>query len=158
MTASSSGKSTVDLGSLGPVGKSATEVPFPPFGNSLLVDPVALRQRPQALLTMLYRSTDRLCRRGAPMKNLAHSASLDSEDKDAPSKSGIKHLGMPQPRDSIGERRAAAISLRPPAAVDETRRPKTGEKSGRKNSKDEASGFLPLIGRVETLPAWLLIR
>ncbi|WP_292227537.1 hypothetical protein [Mesorhizobium sp.] len=26
------------------------------------------------------------------MKNLAHSASLDSEDKDAPSKSGIKHL------------------------------------------------------------------
>lgn len=43
-------------------------------------------------MTMLYRSTDRLCRRGAPMKNLAHSASLDSEDKDAPSKSGIKHL------------------------------------------------------------------
>ncbi|CAN7142828.1 trimethylamine methyltransferase family protein [Mesorhizobium amorphae] len=26
------------------------------------------------------------------MKNLAHSASLDSEDKDAPSKPGIKHL------------------------------------------------------------------
>ncbi|MBY5774885.1 hypothetical protein J3P71_21195 [Rhizobium leguminosarum] len=25
------------------------------------------------------------------MKNLAHSASLDSEDKDAPSKPGIKH-------------------------------------------------------------------
>lgn len=35
---------------------------------------------------MLYRSTDCLCRRGAPMKNLAHSASFDSEDKDAPIK------------------------------------------------------------------------
>ncbi|MER8741378.1 hypothetical protein NKH61_34950, partial [Mesorhizobium sp. M1005] len=29
---------------------------------------------------------------GAPMKNLAHSASFDSDDKDAPSKPGIKHL------------------------------------------------------------------
>ncbi|CDX14863.1 hypothetical protein MPLB_1490065 [Mesorhizobium sp. ORS 3324] len=37
-------------------------------------------------MTMLYRSTDRLCRRGAPMENLAHSASFDSEDKDAPIK------------------------------------------------------------------------
>ncbi|OBQ83720.1 hypothetical protein A9K71_23110 [Mesorhizobium sp. WSM3873] len=44
-------------------------------------------------MTMLYRSTDRLCRRGAAMENLAHSASFDSEDKDAPSKPGIKHLG-----------------------------------------------------------------
>src|ERR1700722_9847916 len=44
------------------------------------VDPVALRQRPQARLT-----TDCLCRRGAPMKNLAHSASFESFDKDAPS-------------------------------------------------------------------------
>jgi hypothetical protein len=41
---------------------------------------------------MLYRSTDCLCRRGASMKNLAHSASFDSDDKDAPSKPGIKHL------------------------------------------------------------------
>ena len=41
---------------------------------------------------MLYRSTDRLSRCGAPMQNLAHSASFDSEDKDAPSKPGIKHL------------------------------------------------------------------
>jgi len=66
------------------------EGPLLPFGA--LVDPVAACQRPQALLTMLYRSTDRLCCRGAPMKNLAHSASFDSEDKDAPSKPGIKHL------------------------------------------------------------------
>jgi hypothetical protein len=43
-------------------------------------------------LTMLYRSTDRLSRRGAPVKNLAHSASFDSCDNDAPSKCGIKHL------------------------------------------------------------------
>jgi hypothetical protein len=42
---------------------------------------------------MLYRSTDCLCRRGAPMKNLAHSASFESFDKDAPSKPGTKHLG-----------------------------------------------------------------
>jgi hypothetical protein len=41
---------------------------------------------------MLYRSTDRLCRCGAPVKNLAHSASFDSELKDAPSKPGIKQL------------------------------------------------------------------
>ena len=66
-----------------------------PLRDGLLVDPIAFGQRPQALLTMLYRSTDRLCRRGAPVKNLAHSASFDSEDKDAPSKPGIKHLAAP---------------------------------------------------------------
>ena len=32
---------------------------------------------------MLYRSTDRRCRRGAPMQNLAHGASFDSEFKGA---------------------------------------------------------------------------
>ena len=36
-----------------------------PLGDSLLVDAVALGQNPQALLTMLYRSTDCLCRCGA---------------------------------------------------------------------------------------------
>src|ERR1700683_1061005 len=41
---------------------------------------------------MLYRSTDRLCRCGAPMKNLSHSASFESLDKNAPLKSGTKHL------------------------------------------------------------------
>src|SRR4029077_2135187 len=65
-----------------------------PLGDRLLIDPVALRQSPQALLTMLYRSTDRLCRRGASMKNLAHSASLESLDKNAPSNIGTKHLGL----------------------------------------------------------------
>src|SRR5205085_10769004 len=46
-----------------------------------------------ALFTMLYRSTDRLSRRGAPVKNLAHSASFDSCNKNAPSKCGTKQLG-----------------------------------------------------------------
>jgi hypothetical protein len=39
---------------------------------------------------MLYRSTARLSRCGAPMKNLAHSASFHSSVKSAPSKPGIK--------------------------------------------------------------------
>jgi hypothetical protein len=39
-----------------------------PLGDGLLFDPVAMRQRPQALLTMLYRSTDCLSRRGAPVE------------------------------------------------------------------------------------------
>lgn len=38
-----------------------------PLRNGLLVDAVPLRQRPQALLTMLYRSTDCRCRAGAPL-------------------------------------------------------------------------------------------
>ena len=53
---------------------------------------VVLVDAPQALLTMLYRSTDRLRRCGAPMKNLAHSASFHSRDKPAPSNPGTKHL------------------------------------------------------------------
>src|SRR5215475_6614173 len=46
---------------------------------------------------MLYRSTDRLSRGGAPMKNLAHTASFESLDKDAPSKPRTEHL-EPRPR------------------------------------------------------------
>jgi hypothetical protein len=45
---------------------------------------MAIGQRPQALLTILYCSTDCLSRRGAPVKNLSHSA---------PSNAGTKHLG-----------------------------------------------------------------
>src|SRR3954468_13069999 len=63
-----------------------------PLGHRLRVDAVALGQHPQALLTMLDRSTDRLCRAGAPMKNLAHSASFHSGEKNAPSNPGTKHL------------------------------------------------------------------
>ncbi|MER9756411.1 hypothetical protein NKJ46_23785, partial [Mesorhizobium sp. M0166] len=35
---------------------------------------------------------------GAPMQNLAHSASFDSDDNDEPSKPGIKQLGL---RDAV---------------------------------------------------------
>jgi hypothetical protein len=63
-----------------------------PLGDGLLIDPVPLVQSPQARLTMLYRSTDRLCRSGAPMKSLSHSASFESLDKNAPPKDGTKHL------------------------------------------------------------------
>jgi hypothetical protein len=41
---------------------------------------------------MLHRSTDRHCRRGAPVKNLDHSASFQSEENIAPSTSGVKQL------------------------------------------------------------------
>jgi integrase/recombinase XerC len=43
-------------------------------------------------LTILYCSTDRLCRRGAAMKNLSHSASFQPKDKIAPSNAETKHL------------------------------------------------------------------
>ena len=43
---------------------------------------------------MLYRSTDRLCRRGAAVKNLAHSASFHLKEKIAPSKPGIKQVAL----------------------------------------------------------------
>ena len=49
-------------------------------------------------MTMLYRSTDRRCRRGAPMVNLSHSASFHSREKTAPSNVGIKHLERFLPR------------------------------------------------------------
>src|SRR5258707_13743265 len=41
---------------------------------------------------MLYRSTDRLCRCGAPVQYLSHSASFHSLEKYAPSNAGTKHL------------------------------------------------------------------
>src|SRR5215207_2140821 len=45
-----------------------------PLGDGLRVEAVAPGQPPQALLTMLDRSTHRRSRAGAPMENLAHSA------------------------------------------------------------------------------------
>src|ERR1039458_2194767 len=62
-----------------------------PLGHGLLVDAVASGKHPQARLTILYCSTDRLCRRGAAMKNLSHSASFQPKDKIAPSNAGTKH-------------------------------------------------------------------
>src|SRR5215212_12202789 len=63
-----------------------------PLGHGLRVDPVAPGQHPQALLTMLDRSTHCRRRAGAPMKNLAHSASFHSREKSAPPKPGTKQL------------------------------------------------------------------
>jgi hypothetical protein len=68
--------------------------PLLPLCDRLRVDAVALGQHPQALLTMLYRSTDRRRRAGAPMENLAHSASFQSGEKSAPSNPGTKHFGQ----------------------------------------------------------------
>src|ERR1700739_2489917 len=65
---------------------------LPPLRNRLGVDPMTASQRPQTLLTMLYRSTDRLCRGGASVQNLTHSASFHSREKYAPSNAGTKHL------------------------------------------------------------------
>src|SRR5665213_1857632 len=66
--------------------------PTLPLGDRLLIDPMTLGQNPQALLTMLYRSTDCLSRAGASVQYLAHSASFHSTEKIAPPKSGTKHL------------------------------------------------------------------
>src|SRR5882724_3008937 len=43
---------------------------------------------------MLYRSTDRLCRCGAPMQYLSHSASFHSREKYAPPNAGTKQVGF----------------------------------------------------------------
>jgi hypothetical protein len=73
-------------------GEIGSRITLLPLRNRLRVDSVPLRQRPQALLTMLYRSTDRLCRAGASMQNLSHSASFHAEENNAPSKPETKHL------------------------------------------------------------------
>src|SRR6185369_6056230 len=88
-------------------------VPTLPLGNGLLIDAVATGQRPQARLTMLYRSTDCLCRRGAAVKNLAHSASLHAVENGAPSTPRIKHPSFvyQTPRD-VTTTPAAIISKR----------------------------------------------
>src|ERR1700682_2881521 len=62
-----------------------------PFCEGFRIEPVALGQRPQALLTILYCSTDCLSRCGAAVKNLSHGASFHSLENNAPSNPGIKH-------------------------------------------------------------------
>src|ERR1019366_5624323 len=70
-------------------GKITDRTAFLPLGHGLLVDAVAFGKRPQARLTILYCSTDRLCRRGAAMKDLSDSGSLQPKDKIASSNAGI---------------------------------------------------------------------
>ena len=55
------------LGLLRPCRQIGDETALLPLGDGLLIDAVAPGKCPQALLTMLYRSTDRLCRCGAPV-------------------------------------------------------------------------------------------
>ena len=63
-------------------------------------------------MTRLYRSTDCLSRRGAPVKNLAHNASLDSCVEIAPSKSGIKHPATRStPQGGLGRKDTALDSV-----------------------------------------------
>jgi hypothetical protein len=69
--------------------------PALPLGDRLGVHPEAAGQGPYARLTMLYRSTDRLCRAGAPMKNLAHVPSLSMARFLVPSYTGTEHLAVP---------------------------------------------------------------
>src|ERR1700741_3289026 len=63
-----------------------------PLRDGLRINAIAPRKDPQARLTILYCSTDRLCRCGAAVKNLSHSASLHAGENNAPSKPGIEHL------------------------------------------------------------------
>ncbi len=55
---------------------------------------------------MLYGGQDSLCRRGAAVKNLAHSASFHSCEKIAPSKPGTKHV------ERVEQRRLHGIQCR----------------------------------------------
>jgi hypothetical protein len=65
-----------------------------PLQHCLWIDAVAFSKCPLALFTMLYRSTDCLSCRGAPMKNLAHNASFHSTVKIAPSNAGTEQLTL----------------------------------------------------------------
>lgn len=90
MIASSSGVSTVALASFRQVGNRHS---LAPLGHCMLIDAITRRKGPQVLFIILYWLTDCLSRGGAPVKNLAHSGSFNSEEKIASAKSGIKHLG-----------------------------------------------------------------
>src|SRR5665213_1310386 len=97
MIASSSTDRTVDLGSLGPVGRSVAEIRFFHLATVFGLIPWRRARTLRALLTMLYRSTDCLSRAGASVEYLAHSASFHPAEKIAPSNSGTKHLGREAP-------------------------------------------------------------
>ena len=97
MIASCSNDRTVDFGTAwtGPaIGSGLAALPL---GDRLRVDAMTPGQGPHALLTMLYRSRDRLCRCGAPVENLSYSASFSRSEKYAPSNAGTKHLVFSMP-------------------------------------------------------------
>ena len=92
MIASSSIVRMVDFASFGPVGRSPTAVRLFHLATVLGLMPWRWPAPSGSLLTMLYRSTDRLCRGGAPVKNLSHSASFHRWLNNAPSNAGTKQL------------------------------------------------------------------
>jgi hypothetical protein len=94
--------SLVETRCLGPVGRAATERRFFHLATVFRVDPVALRQGPQALLSSYWLDGSRLSRRDATAKNLAHSASLHPGENNAPSKPGTKDLSHPNEKASLG--------------------------------------------------------
>jgi hypothetical protein len=62
--------------------------------DRLWIDTILVSERSYALSTMLNRSTDCLRCRGAPMKNLAHSASFHSMVNFVPSNAETEHLEL----------------------------------------------------------------
>ncbi len=76
-----------------PRGKIGHRATLPPFGHRLRVDAMTTGQRPQARLTMLYRSTHCRCRSGASVQYLSHKTSHDGNcSYFTPSHCGTKHL------------------------------------------------------------------
>ena len=75
----------------GPVGNPAAELHFLHLGDRLRMDSEAAGQGPQAPLTTVYRSTDRRCRGGAAVENLAQSAPFRMENT-APSHAGAEWI------------------------------------------------------------------
>src|SRR6185312_10388558 len=64
--------------SLRPHGSVVDEGPFAPLGNRLVVQPVLCGKLFERSFRSLYRSSDGVRGRGATMKYLAHSASLNA--------------------------------------------------------------------------------
>jgi hypothetical protein len=62
-------------------------------------------------LDLLYRSTDRLCRGGAPVKNLAHGACLHAGDNNAPSNAGIKQTSEELPHARLAANFVASVHM-----------------------------------------------
>lgn len=91
--ASFSTDSEADSGSLGYWDNRRGSCNFS-IGDNLWINSVAAGKRSQALLTILYCSTDRLCRCGAIAKNLSHSASIHSLENNAQPNHEIKHIAI----------------------------------------------------------------
>ncbi len=65
---------------------------------------------------MLYRSTNCLCRGGAPVQNLAHSASLHVGDNNVPSNAGIKQVALEFVAEAVGLLQDSRLPCQPQGA------------------------------------------